>query len=142
MIFQKMQMKYSVFFLASIMFYINPAKADSKYPEDPLERRYNIGSVLGPNGIDLSKKNTSKAKKVKKGYKVLYQAAIDYLSDRNIISANYEGGDIITDWCQKSPQDTQREVKVTILITGDKISKESLLVKAFSRLKNSQKEHK
>jgi hypothetical protein len=72
----------------------------------------------------------------------LYQAAIDYLSDRNIISANYEGGDIITDWCQKSPQDTQREVKVTILITGDKISKESLLVKAFSRLKKSQENHK
>ena len=142
MSFQKIQAKYSLVFLASIIFYLNQAKAEigSKYPQDPIERSTSsMGSVLGADGVNLFDKNgaVKKQKKIKNSYKILYQAAIDYLSYRNIVSASFEGGDIITDWYQEDG----RETKVTVLVKGEEISKDSLIVRAFSRAKGKNHAH-
>ena len=137
MSFQKIKAKYCILSIASLILYLNPVQADigSKYPQDPLDKSTSsMGSVLGPNGVNLFNKSsgTRKQKKLKNGYKALYQAAIDYLSYRDIVSASFEGGDIITDWYQEG----SRETKVTVLVKGEEITKDSLIVRAFSRSKD------
>ena len=137
MSFQKIKAKYYMLSLTALILYLNPVQADigSKYPLDPLDKSTSsMGSVLGSGGFNLLNKSgdAKKQKKLKNDYKALYQGAIDYLSYRDIVSASFEGGDIITDWYQEGG----RETKVTVLVKGEEITKNSLIVRAFSRTKD------
>jgi len=112
--------------------------AQDNYPRNIIERQNDkIGSILDQRNIEskISKQTTKNKKNIDD--KILWQAAIDSLADRNIESSNYHAGSITTNWHRQN----QLETKVIILIHDDKIAPESFSVKAYSRicLKNIRK---
>ena len=138
----------------------------SQYPESPQERRDNsFGSIAGPEGFVIKLDNSSKAKqqdkdsidksfkdnnieyeKVASTNKYLWQGAISYLSRLPIISADFAGGTIVTDW-YRDPKNKQQEIKTTVIILGSDVSLQSIKVLVHKRvltknLMNNKKSYK
>ena len=113
--------------------------ASNDYPQSLAERRNAaMGSIMGPTGLSInlsSKENAPKAEDNKNtatstSNKALWQAAIKCLDSREIISANYESGTILTDWYKEG----QTESKITVIIQDHLTGAEGLKVIAFKRI--------
>jgi hypothetical protein len=130
---------------SSFLFSVSCAETNNKYPETAIDKKMErMGSVFGEDGLSmsLSSQNKASSKSSSKpavanrsskdaSRKLLWQAAIEYLSDRPIISTDYNGGSIVTDW---HSDDNRQETKVIVLIHEDEVLSRALTVKAYSRI--------
>jgi hypothetical protein len=144
MFFRKFLKPIGLLLLCLNFSHLTFADISDKYPKSPQDRKFDeMDSIFKGGGILVSpskegkelKKEKPATKSAKRGplqnYKLLWQAAIEYLSDRPIISADFNGGTIITDWYN---DDNRQQTKINILILGDDINIDNLKVKAYSRI--------
>jgi len=115
--------------------------SNDQYPKPSHEKKLDeMGSILPSGGIRVN--NTEKVRKKnhqprKDYHKALWQAAMEYLGPRHIISSHYEGGSIVTDWYHEGGHDT----KVLVHIKGRNLSDKAISVKVWSRLHSKENVH-
>lgn len=114
---------------------------NDQYPKPSNEKKIDeMRSIVGGDGIKIN--NSDKVRKKpsnprKDHYKALWQAAMEYLGPRHIISSHYEGGSIVTDWYHEGGHET----KVLVLIKGRTLSANAISVKVWSRVHSKEHAH-
>lgn len=106
------------------------------YPKSKVEKEMEeMGSVLGGEGI-VFRPGKTKATETKatigKVNKYLFQAAINVLNFAPLVSADSNGGVIITDW-YNSPDQPNTKLKVHVYIKDQIISTEALEVIVYEK---------
>jgi len=133
----------SKFYLTIILLTTVPfiCLSDNQYPKPSHERKIDqIGSIAGTDGIRINNHETVRKKpsQQRKNYhKALWQAAMEYLGPRHIVSSHYEGGSIVTDWYHEGGYET----KVLVLIKGRSLSDNAISVKVWSRIHSKEHAH-
>jgi len=124
---------YSKIILLASIPIVSLAQSNNPYPKSAREiKEDSMGSILRTQGLGELISSDQKSRKTSKQaahYKALWQAAIEYLSARDILFSDYEGGTIVTDWYM----DRDCQTKIIVLIKGKTISPDSLRVKAWRK---------
>jgi hypothetical protein len=122
--------------------YPNSGRVDYSYPSSSDDKRFDeMESMLKNSDVLVLRTNntTTTSPKIDKTLKVnlnLWRAALDVISFAPLISTDYNGGVIITDFYQLNNQDS---VKLVIMFKDDFISAESIEVKTYyRRFKNNK----
>lgn len=115
--------------------------SNDQYPKPSHEKKIDeMGSIVGNDGIVMNHQGKVRKKSSqprKDHYKALWQAAMEYLGPRHIISSHYEGGNIVTDWYHEGGHET----KIIVLIKGRTLAANAINVKVWSRVHSKDHAH-
>jgi len=115
-----------------------PGADARKYPPDPRERvKKNLEEGRGFR-LDNAMKNVRGGGKGNFEFATsneLWRASLDTLDFLPLVSANYSGGIIITDWYSESENDS---IKITIRFLTNEIRSDAIDIKVFYKRCNTQ----
>lgn len=122
--------------IGSFLFLLSCANSDVvyEYPKSPAERRdEKMGSILTgekDSGVYLFQSGRKEAVENNVSVnKILWQASLDVLSDMPIVTSDYNGGMIATDWY--SVKGSNLRTKYNVMIKGSKLSANNIKVTTF-----------
>ena len=108
-----------------------PGADARKFPADPKKKvEQNLKEGKGITFNDVFKQGGGKFDFASSN--PLWRASLDVISFMPLISANYSGGIIITDWYSDQSQ-TGESIKITIRFLTNEIRSDSLEIKIFTR---------
>ena len=107
-----------------------PGADAKKYPPDPRERvKRNLEEGRGFRLNDAIKKGSGSGTFEFASSNELWRASLDAIDFMPLLSANYSGGIIITDWY--SENQTNDSIKISIRFLSNEVRSDSLDVKIF-----------
>jgi len=126
-----------IIILLSLLFVLNSCNAlkyrpvdASEYPPEPEKRvKKNIEEGKGFRIFDTNKKNTGTFDFASSNE--LWRASLEIIDFIPLVSANYSGGIIITDWY--TDNSNKESIKITIRFLSNEVQATSLDIKIFKR---------
>ena len=110
-----------------------PGADAKKYPPDPRERvKRNLEEGRGFRLNDAIGRNKGSSNFEFASSNGLWRASLDAIDFMPLLSANYSGGIIITDWYSDSSSPYE-SIKISIRFTTNEIRSDALDIKVFNR---------